>query len=127
MASKHVIFLGAGASKGSGYPLANELRLWLSSQDYYSQKALKLNRRASAMSELGGMVSDFFQANEAAVTFFRKGGFATVDEFCKLSFGHGTTNHAAAMRFMTRAALGLFNPEDSFENSEYYGFVQALF
>ena len=29
---RHVIFLGAGASKGSGYPLANGLRLLISSR-----------------------------------------------------------------------------------------------
>jgi hypothetical protein len=29
---KHVVFLGAGASKTSGYPLADELRLRLSAQ-----------------------------------------------------------------------------------------------
>lgn len=133
-AGKHVIFLGAGASKGSGYPLANELRLLISSQRNW-EKALceyggKHNIPGNQIVDLGQQMQQlgtaYWLKHRDALGLFRNGGFATLDEFCKLA---GTQFQAQiqGLRCLVRAALGLFNPEETFEKSEYYGFVQALF
>jgi len=133
-AGKHVIFLGAGASKGSGYPLANELRLLISSQRNW-EKALseyggKHNIPGNQLVDLGQQMQQlgtaYWLKHRDALGLFRNGGFATLDEFCKLA---GTQFQAQiqGLRCLVRAALGLFNPEETFEKSEYYGFVQALF
>ncbi len=37
MGEKHVIFLGAGASASSGYPLVNDLRLLMSSRAHFKK------------------------------------------------------------------------------------------
>lgn len=125
---KHVIFLGAGASKGSGYPLANELRLRISSKehfdkevtDYENKHGLKDRRVATEVQACLGRYS-------GAIGLFRNGGFATLDEFCKLAGGFEFKNEINGLRSLVRGALGLFNPEESFHTSEYYGFVQSLF
>ena len=68
----------------------------------------------------------FWDKHVQALTLFRNGGFATIDEFCLLAGGQFQTE-INELRGLVRAALGLFNPEDCFEDSEYYGFVQSLF
>ena len=69
---------------------------------------------------------DYWDYHVVALDLFRKGGFATVDEFCKLAQTtyEGEINN---LRSLLRIALGLFNPEENFEQSEYYGFIQSLF
>jgi hypothetical protein len=70
----------------------------------------------------------FWDKRANALNLFRHGGFATVDEFCKLSQdGQRFNKEVDALRYHIRAILGLFNPEDKFEKSEYYLFVQSLF
>jgi hypothetical protein len=68
----------------------------------------------------------FWNAHQGALDLFRNGGFATLDEFCKLA-GPQFQNEIIGLKRLVRAALGLFNPEEQFEGSEYYAFVQALF
>jgi len=69
-----------------------------------------------------------FWDNQAdALNLFRNGGFGTLDEFCKLAGGSQFQNEINGLRGLVRAALGLFNPEENFEKSEYYGFVQSVF
>jgi len=124
---KHVIFLGAGASHGSGYPLANELRLLISSRKHWEKKlrdyAEQHNRFPGTFVDMG---LPFWDKHIQALTLFRNGGFATLDEFCLLAGGK-FQKEINGLRRLVRAALGLFNPEEHFEDSEYYGFVQALF
>src|SRR5690242_15893149 len=124
---KHVIFLGAGASKGSGYPLANDLRLLMSSRRKWIETLRKYEGQrfgiGTPLTELG---IPFWDANEPALRLFREGGFATLDEFCKLA-GPQYQNEIMGLRCLARAALGIFNPEEQFEQSEYYSLVQALF
>ncbi len=46
---KHVMFLGAGTSCGSGYPLANGLRLLISSRENWGKALLNYgNKHTSA-------------------------------------------------------------------------------
>ena len=69
---------------------------------------------------------DYWLYHGVALELFRKGGFATVDEFCKLA-GPLYQSEINNLRSLLRVALGLFNPEENFEQSEYYGFIQSLF
>jgi hypothetical protein len=132
--AKHVIILGAGASKSSGYPLANELRLEMSSEehlrkilhnadpDFKTKQSL-----TSAFVALRGEINPPSKQPDGPVLFFREGGFASVDEFCKLGSGYGLQEHVNIMRSWTRSVLSIRNPETTFEQSDYYGFVQSLF
>jgi hypothetical protein len=81
--AKHVIFLGAGASYTSGYPLAAELRQILSSSDAFRNYiGTKFNN--STLTEL---ILTKFNEYEKLIHLFRKGGFGTIDEFSFLSRG----------------------------------------
>ncbi len=125
---KHVIFLGAGASSGSGYPLANNLRLLLSSRLKWEEALagydIKHRYSGRLIADLG---MPYWDKYSGALDLFRNGAFATVDEFVKLAGGFRFQEEINGLRFLVRAALGLFNPEEHFEQSEYYGFVQSLF
>jgi len=127
---KHVIFLAAGASKHSGYPLANDLRLLISSRDKWEEALSKYQDRIKTADvgkvQIASLGLDFWDKYRNVINLFRNGGFATLDEFCKLA-GNQLQPEINGLRRLVRAALGLFNPEEHFENSEYYGFVQALF
>ena len=129
---KHVIFLGAGASKASCYPLANELRLILSSEHHFVEWVRKC---FPGYGTAASLAQDYFNTFKSSIMLFRKGCFASVDEFCKLATGQPKSDAVQHMRFLTRAALGALNPEDEFEylekypfvQSDYYPFVQRLF
>lgn len=126
--AKHVIFLGAGASKDSGYPLANKLRLLISSRTDWETALLNYAKeRTPSDSSIVKIGMEFWDQHKQAIDLFRNGGFATLDEFCKLAGGFGYGDEINGLRTLVRAVLGLFNPEDHFERSEYYAFVQALF
>lgn len=122
--AKHVIFLGAGASHASGYPLANGLRLRISSLKNWDGE---LRKYQGPNEEVASKGADYWKHHEEGLKLFREGGFATLDEFCNLADRSQLKNGVNKMRGMVRAALGIFNPEDHFETSEYYNFVQALF
>ncbi len=126
---KHVIFLGAGASVSSGYPLANGLRLLMSSKKHWEEALLKYEEdRKLPQGSILNKGIPFWNIHEEALKLFRTGGFATLDEFCKLADKTPSYQHKInGLRTFVRAALGIFNPEDNFEKSDYYPFMQALF
>ena len=125
---KHVIFLGAGASKGSGYPLANELRLRISSWEHFDKHAKDYESKHKLLhAPYSTEISACLRRHAEAIDLFRNGGFATLDEFCKLAGGFEFKKQINGLRCLVRGALGLCNPEESFHTSEYYGFVQSLF
>ena len=127
MPAKHVIFLGAGASKGSGYPIANKLRLLISSRKNWENALLEYEKTHNLVdTPIRDIGLPYWDKHVEALGLFRNGGFATLDEFCKLA-GTAFQTEIHGLRCVVRAALGLFNPEEHFEDSEYYGFVQALF
>src|SRR5437899_13018272 len=101
--AEHVIFLGAGASKSSGYPLANDLRLLMSSRKHL-EKAINAaddprERRRKPQIDL------MLEALEESIALFRKGGFASVDEFCKLGSDFSVQDSINEMRSWTRSVL----------------------
>jgi hypothetical protein len=127
-AGKHVIFLGAGASYGSGYPLANGLRLLISSRQKWEEAVANYeSKHRYAQRPITTVAMSYFDKHQDSLELFRKGGFATLDEFCKLAGGFQFQHEINGLRCLMRGALGLFNPEEHFEKSEYYGFVQSLF
>jgi len=128
MSEHHVIFLGAGASCGSGYPLANDLRLLISSRKKWEEALVKYEDKHKLSGRpITSMGINYWDVHTVALNLFRNGGFATIDEFCYLAGGFSFQNEINSLRYLLRAALGLFNPEEKFEKSEYYGFIQSLF
>lgn len=133
---KHVIILGAGASYTSGYPLAADLRVILSSTEAF--KKYVEGKTSQHNQKFRDKLLQLFAYNEPAIRLFREGGFATVDEFSFLARKRLKTQVANMKRLMT-VVLALHNPETEykknganttttgFESSDYYPFVQKLF
>jgi hypothetical protein len=120
---KHVIFLGAGASVTSGYPAASDLRLRLSSERQMEADLQKLDVHHTRAAEIiRGCFADF----KASVELFRHGGFGSVDEFAKLA-SVKYPEHVQVLKRLTHLGLALHNPEDNFQTSDYYPFIQRLF
>src|ERR1017187_3792085 len=119
----HVIFLGAGASQTSGYPLASELRLRLTSQN---QILADLERLADDAKAVSAECSTYFNRFYDSAQLFRHGAFGSVDEFSKLA-SEKYPEHVQAMKNLTRLALSLHYPEKAFHHSDYYPFIQHLF
>lgn len=131
---KHVIFLGAGASASSGYPLANDLRLRISA---YPELMDALNQGMKSCDgsgqpsgpELHEKLKALYHSHayKHSIDVFRNGCFGSLDEFCKLMSGQEAGDTIPKMKRLTYLALSLTNPEDGFEQSDYYPFVQRLF
>jgi hypothetical protein len=129
---KHVIFLGAGASVTSGYPLAEKLRKeWLISKIDLRKKIFKM------LHDFGGSTAGQVHAAQvhfdawiepiaASLQLFREGGFGTIDEFCYL-IRHARDVDVQRMKSLLRLIFGLHSPEQNYTNSDYYGFIQRLF
>jgi hypothetical protein len=126
---KHVIFLGAGASYTSGYPIGEELRLRLCSR---AVLLADLKERATRDAPQGlaeafyKRCQQYFDEFQDSIDLFRYGGFGTVDEFSKLASAK-YPERAQDMKRIMRIAFTLHNPEEHFEKSDYYPFVQRLF
>jgi hypothetical protein len=126
---KHVIFLGAGASFTSGYPIGQELRLQMSSQEHFSEelkKHIQLNTYAPDINSVFVKCVKRFADFKDSVELFRHGGFATVDEFSKLA-SVANQEHVQNMKRLMRISLAAHNPEKKFHESDYYPFIQRLF
>src|SRR5881396_3549869 len=122
---KHVILLGAGASCTSGYPLADRLRLLMSSEkDFKAELSRVLPDKAAFTSALAFDL--LFRPNEQAIELFRHGGFATIDEFSKLA-GAKYPKEVQELKKLLRFVLAIDNPEENFTRSDYYVFIQKLF
>jgi hypothetical protein len=123
---KHVIILGAGASANSGYPQANELRLWMSSRQSILKKIEGVivdgGSRVVALKHF----NEWIQPAGEALNLFRNGAFATLDEFCKLS-GQKLQSEVEHLKKILRLALSIQNPEGQYDKSDYYRFIQKLF
>lgn len=126
---KHVIFLGAGASVTSGYPLGDDLRKeWLVSIE-------ALHRRACQQLGAGfldnsqtdpRMLQSWLDPIRQTLELFRQGGFGTIDEFCYL-IRDSRPEDVARLKSILRFVFGLVEPEKNFPKSDYYRFIQQLF
>jgi len=74
----------------------------------------------------GDYCREHLEKFEEAMRLFRKGAFASVDEFSRLA-SKAHPDFTQKMKALTALALGLHNPEDEYEQSDYYPFVQHLF
>ena len=128
----HVIFLGAGASLTSGFPIGEKLRLRLANENHFFSdldKAFPKNQighKTSKGEETEAICLEYFRRFKPVVELFRHGGFGTVDEFSKLA-ADKYPEHTQDMKKLMRLAFALHNPEDSFHKSDYYPFIQRLF
>jgi hypothetical protein len=125
----HVIFLGAGASATSGYPIGQELRLRMASQKHFDEELKKHIRLDLVLPEprnaYGKCLNRFADFNDS-VELFRHGGFGSVDEFSKLASA-ANQEHVQNMKKLMRIVLSAHNPEEKFHDSDYYSFIQRLF
>src|SRR5437762_8940386 len=111
--AKHVIFLGAGASATSGYPLAADLRLILSSKNSYN-RYLEEKLPGEEFTKLRESLLTQFTKDQSAIHLFREGGFATVDEFSYLAGARFASEVQSLKNFLTMV-LALHAPEDTFK------------
>jgi hypothetical protein len=76
--------------------------------------------------EVDEICKKHFTAFGNSMELFRNGGFATVDEFSKLmSSTH--PEQVQEMKKLMRLPFFFHHPEDEFDKSDYYGFIQRLF
>lgn len=131
---KHVIFLGAGASATSRYPVADQLRKdWLSSKQALLSKVLEqvpqypnTLKRENESGEIERMFNEWYESSAASLALFRKGGFGTIDEFCYHA-RHSKHDEVQKLKNVLRFALGIHDPEVHFNLSDYYTLLQKLF
>ena len=131
MDSKHVIFLGAGASQTSGYPLADELREWIASPHNRVIKALETSQQWQNMgtqkrNQITQQLSSWIESLKDALELFRSGCFGTVDEFCYLAKDARATE-VAQLKKLLRLMLACIHPEEKWLASDYYRFIQQIF
>jgi hypothetical protein len=112
----HVIFLGAGASYSSGYPIGQELRLRMASKDYFQAELDKLYPTDNALHkqslyEAKLKCLEYFNRFTESIEFFRRGGFATIDEFSKLA-SESYPKHVQVMKKLMSFVLAIHNPEE---------------
>jgi hypothetical protein len=122
---KHVIILGAGASKTSGYPLADRLRLLMSSETTLRNVLAEQIKGDEAL--IGSIIDAAMGGHlRPIIELFRHGGFGSVDEFSSLAY-HKYADQVRDLKRLLRFALSLHDPEEKFHESDYYGFIQRLF
>ena len=125
IAEKHVIILGAGASATSGYPVAEKLRLLMSSESSLKaeiEKQVDLDKNVTDQA-----VETFMRRHmKKTVELFRDGAFGSVDEFCYLSQERFQTQ-VQHLKLLLRFVFSLHDPEIEFNKSDYYLFIQKLF
>lgn len=127
---KHVIFLGAGASATSGYPLADGLRQeWLASADGLRKQVIAALGQIHTHYDYEPIVKQFdawIEPLKGPLKLFRDGGFGTIDEFCYLIRDVGAPA-IAELKKALRLVFGTHSPETQFAKSDYYRFIQKLF
>ncbi|OHE89158.1 MAG: hypothetical protein A3G75_05525 [Verrucomicrobia bacterium RIFCSPLOWO2_12_FULL_64_8] len=146
---KHVIFLGAGASATSGYPLAKDLRFLMSSSSALGREVNRLIKVVSTPEEEILNKADLWASRmKDALQLLREGCFGTVDEYCYL-VRNARVTEVAQLKLVLRLILGVHQPENeagealshpfvhshastqpsgsSPRYSDYYPFVQRLF
>ena len=86
---RHVIFLGAGASHTSGYPVGDALRRRLSCPKQFKEDfgiGFGIDWKHVSASE--GVWAKPFDYFKESVSLLRDGGFGTVDEYSRLTSRH---------------------------------------
>lgn len=124
---KHVIFLGAGASISSGYPLAKHLTLLMA--DGRTREDTLKHRLIDESDPvcIDDLLRMFRGFELEATIFLREGCFETMDSLGHFCAGRGRSNLIPNLKRLMRFCLSIHNPlEENFGTSDYIGFVQAL-
>jgi hypothetical protein len=130
MASKkHVIILGAGASKTSGYPLANDLTLLMCDRKTFIKELDRITEEASEhdVQRWRLEIETHYDSFRGAASMLRAGDFRTMDEMSKFILHGKSHSHIQDLKALMRFVFALNNAElDSFATSDYRRFVQSL-
>ena len=88
---KHVIFLGAGASASSGYPLASRLTLLMADRQTLVREIIRCSNEFGEVWEASwfrdSAIVHYLDTFKVATATLRDGAFATMDELSRLSVG----------------------------------------
>ncbi len=133
-AKKHVVFLGAGASVTSGYPLANELTLLMSNPDTFKERLRDLMTAEGDFESVergfhtDSIITRHLALSEAA-KLLRSGDFATMDELSKDAvMGGRHADKVYDLKKLMRLVLSFHNPDVSnYGASDYRALIQKLF
>ena len=128
---KHVIFLGAGASASSGYPMANRLTLLMSDRKTLIQEILRCSRdsgeewRADWFHD--SAVTRYLDSFNSATIPLRNGAFATMDELSHLSVGGEHAANIRMLKKLMRYVFALYNPHiHELAKTDYRPLIQAI-
>jgi hypothetical protein len=121
MPGKHVIFLGAGASHSSGFPLANDLKLLMTSAAHRETKCMQLTQRSFPAEGIA-----FIDKIGSAIKPFSEASFSSIDEFCRLAQGTNYDQFVPQLKQLMRLVLSMDNPNHHL-GSDYGVFVNKLF
>jgi len=129
-ANRHVIFLGAGASVSSGYPLANDLTLMMCDAPTFHQKLLEAllteGHRTKELERNNSYAN--FVANNQAAALLRSTEFSTMDELSKHVVGGKHAHSVRELKKLMRFMLALHNPNAThWSLSDYRYLIQKLF
>jgi hypothetical protein len=129
-AKKHVIFLGAGASKTSGYPLANDLTLLMCDIRTFKNELRKVLARENGKHvefAENSVITKFHELSSAA-KILRDGDFVTMDELSNLALGGAHAGKILDLKRLMRLVFSLNNPDIyHFATSDYRPLIQKLF
>ncbi|HEY1661421.1 MAG TPA: hypothetical protein VGI03_03290 [Verrucomicrobiae bacterium] len=129
---KHVILLGAGASKTSGYPDANALTvLMCDRQSFLKEFAKRLaDEGVDNVSEWvrKSTVRVYYDSFSKTTQLLRAGDFATMDELSNLAQGGIRADEILKLKKLMRFVFALNDPEtNSWPTSDYRALIQLLF
>jgi hypothetical protein len=121
MPGKHVIFLGAGASASSGFPMAYALKLLMTSAPHREKLCMELCGRSFPAE---GNV--FIEKIKDAIEPFSEASFSSIDEFCRLAQGTTYNQFVPHLKHLMRLVLSMDDPMLHLD-SDYGFFVNKLF
>jgi hypothetical protein len=132
MSKKHVIFLGAGASVSSGYPLANRLALLMSDRRTLIDEILHQSKFCGETWANGwfrdSTIAHYLNQCMPATEALRDGAFASMDELSRLSAGGVKDSNIRMLKKLMRFVLAIYNPhQNHLSETDYRPFIQSLF
>jgi hypothetical protein len=112
--SKHVIFLGAGASASSGYPMANRLTLLMADRRTLFEEIVRCSKDFGEVWEAAwfrkSAITIYLDSFNAATAALRDGAFATMDELSRLSVGGEHAANIRMLKKLMRYVFAMYNP-----------------
>jgi hypothetical protein len=128
--NKHVIFLGAGASASSGYPVARALTKVMAHRLEFLNYVVPLIERDRPKDKhvLIKLADTHFACYAEASKLLKAGCFETMDELSSLARGGKKVETIISLKKLLRFIFGLDDPNTwHWGTSDYPNFVHALF